>query len=442
MAATPLKEALDAYIQRAPARFHTPGHKGRLEGALAGAAPYDLTEVTGCDSLFCADGPILATEERYRALYGTAGTFLSAGGSTLCIQAMLALVQPLGRRVLLGRNVHHSAVNAMALLGLTPVWLYPDEPCGEGLPGRISPRLVAETLGETEEVAAVYLTSPDYFGVLQDIPGIAAVCKERGIPLLVDNAHGAHLPFGWENLHPIHLGADLCCDSLHKTLPVLTGGALLQVGNPRFLPGAREAMALFGSTSPSYLILLSMDENLAFLEGAARQALQKTADIADWLTRLAQKKGYAVPQGPCDPTRVVLGFWQLGYTKEAFLRLLTERGVEAEYCSDSHAVFLLSPHTADWEIDRLMTLIDESEVGEPHPCGREIPRPRAALPLRAAVLAEKETLPLADCLGRVAAQTVSFCPPGVPLLLPGEEVDTFLKNSLFSYGVTHLTVVK
>jgi len=439
---TPLYLAVKDYVDREMARFHTPGHKGSLGAPLAQAAPFDITEIRGADSLFEADGPIAGTEARFARLYGTKASLLSAGGSTLCIQAMLALIQPLGQKVLIGRNVHASAVNAMALLGLEPIWLYPDCSSGEGLPGTVSAAQVQAQLAAHTGVAGVYLTSPDYFGVLSDIEGVAKVCRAHGVPLLVDNAHGAHLPFGEQNLHPIHLGADLCADSLHKTLPVLTGGALLQIGDERFLPAAKEKMSLFGSTSPSYLVMLSADLCLSYLEGEGPRQLRKTATVVDWLRRLAGAKGFAIPQGPADPTRLVLGFGQMGYTRQQFDALLTRYRIEPEYLSQSHCVLLFAPGNPDEHIDRVVQLIDGARQGEPLRYPQELLRPQAAVPLRQAVLAPRETVPLEEAVGRVAARTISFCPPGVPLVVPGERLETVTKNLLICYGVHQVDVLK
>ena len=187
---TPLFSAIDRLRRQGFSRFHTPGHKGRDCGFLTPVTPWDFTEVRGADSLFEASGPIAETEARCTALYRTGGTFLSAGGSTLCIQAMLALVRPLGGKLLLGRNAHASAIKTMALLDLRPVWLAQDL-APDGFPAPVTPAQVEAALAAGGDYAGVYVTSPDYFGRLTDIAGLAEVCHRYGVPLLVDNAHGA-----------------------------------------------------------------------------------------------------------------------------------------------------------------------------------------------------------------------------------------------------------
>lgn len=441
---TPLFQAVEAYRAKRFARMHTPGHKGRLAFPFAQVASYDVTEIRGTDCLFEASGPILETETRYARLYHTQGSFLSAGGSTLCIQAMLALLRAHGTRLLVSRNIHQSAVNAMALLGMTPIWFYPEIEMANGLPGIHSPQTVHRLLCENPDVAGVFLTSPNYFGQLEDIGAMAAVCRDHRVPLAIDNAHGAHLAFGEENLHPIHLGANLCCDSLHKTLPILTGGAILHLGDAAFLPEARASMALFGSTSPSYLIMLSIDSQLSFLEDeTCHQAFLRTANRVAGLEALAKSRGFATPSGLHDPTRLTLGFWKLGYSREAFDQLLQQYAIEPEYLSEDHCVLLFSPHSPMRDDQRIAQLIKGATQGSAKPVpNNSLPHPHCALSLREALFAPHEQILVEDAEGRVAARVVSRCPPGVPLVVPGEKIDAVVKNSLKKYGVFHIDVVK
>jgi arginine/lysine/ornithine decarboxylase len=165
----PLYHALCAYLEENRERLHMPGHKGALPWPLCEAAPFDVTELPATGSLPDGEGPVLETERMFCEFYGSGATLLSAGGATLCIQAMLALFCPEGSTVLMARQSHAAAVGAAALLGLSPVWLWPDEPSGVQTPGRVSPRAVKTALGEHPDCRAVFLTSPDYFGALCDI---------------------------------------------------------------------------------------------------------------------------------------------------------------------------------------------------------------------------------------------------------------------------------
>ena len=259
---TPIYDFVKKYSESKASRFHMPGHKGR--GPI-GCEMYDITEISGADVLYSADGIINESENNLSSLYGTAHSFYSTEGSTLAIKAMLALVseragdeRPL---VLAGRNVHSSFVKAVALLDLDVDFMYSNREehlckCDISAENVRSAILTAK-----KKPCAVYVTSPDYLGNILDIAGISAVCRENDIPLLVDNAHGAYLKFLPEDIHPITLGAAMCADSAHKTLPVLTGGAYLHISSDysEYVPRAREALSLFASTSPSYLTLSSLD---------------------------------------------------------------------------------------------------------------------------------------------------------------------------------------
>ena len=256
---TPIYDFVKAYASAAPTRFHMPGHKGR--GPL-GCEELDLTEIPGADSLYEASGIIAESEANASRLFGCP-TFYSTEGSSQCIKAMIFLAMqaasPASRRVLAARNVHRAFLSAAALLDLDVVWL----PTGAGsyLSADVTPEALAAALTETG-AGAVYLTCPDYLGNLPELGPLAEVCHAHGALLLVDNAHGAYLRFLPRSRHPMDLGADLCCDSAHKTFPVLTGGAWLHLSpdaKPELRASVRDALALFGSTSPSYLILQSLD---------------------------------------------------------------------------------------------------------------------------------------------------------------------------------------
>ena len=260
---TPICDFVRAYREREALRLHMPGHKGR---PLLGPEELDITEIPGADVLYHARGLIRESEENAASLFGSARTLYSAEGSSLCIRAMLQLsllyarLRGLPPRVAAGRNAHRVFLEAAALLDLELRWIG----CGPSLLSCVPTLSELEALFSDPESApaAVYLTSPDYLGNCLDLAPYAELCRRHGALLLVDNAHGAYLKFLSPSKHPLDQGADLCCDSAHKTLPVLTGGAWLHLSHScpkELLPMAEQALALFASTSPSYLILQSLD---------------------------------------------------------------------------------------------------------------------------------------------------------------------------------------
>lgn len=445
---TPLFGAVDKYVKKDSARFHMPGHKGVLpwldELASARAlADYDITEVDGCDSLYTANAAIAETEHKYAALYKSAASLLSAGGSTLCIQTMLALALKPRQKLICGRGCHTAAINAMALLDIVPEWIFPEADEVTGLAKAVTAEDAAAALERTPDAAAVYITSPNYYGALCDIEAISNICRKRGVPLLVDNAHGAHLRFVNPSKHPINLGADMCSDSLHKTLPVLTGGAMLHIKNEKYLSQAKRYMSVFGSTSPSYLILISIDKALESLLADFPAKLESAAAEVKRLESVAWRSGFLVPEYERDPLRLTLGFSAMGYEVDEFMRLIRENGIEPEMASESFAVFMASPHNT-WEnffrLEKFMT-----ELPKKTPLHIKINRqicPERALDLRESVFAPLEEIPLNKAVGRVAGSVVSPCPPGIPLAIPGELIDEKLMLYLKNYGISCLNVVK
>lgn len=444
----PLYEAVTAYLRRDAARFHMPGHKGSPRGghpAFRSILPYDITEVKGVDSLFHAEGPILALEERLAELYGAEQTLLSAGGATLCIQTMLMLACGAGGCVVAGRNLHRSAVNTMALLDLRPVWVYPAGNAGEGFLGGYAPSEVEAALSANPEAKAVYLTSPDYYGVMSDLPALAEVCRAHGVPLLVDNAHGAHLKFlskGWGRLHPMDCGAAMCADSLHKTMPAMTGTALLHLA--RRTGGAKQAMSMFGSTSPSYPLMLSAEWAAGYAAEDAEPELNHGAQRLREIRERAAEKGFWLPKGPTDPLKLSLGFGAFGLQPIEFEDYLREKCIEPEYTGAAASVLMGSGFNSDSDYDRLLEAVEAFEA--PGKKRREadyggLPRCEQACSLRAAAFAPCETVRVEDSAGRIAARESSPCPPGIPVVMGGERIDCYAADYLKACGLTEISVL-
>lgn len=439
---TPIYDFVKKYAEEKGARLHMPGHKGR--GAL-GVESFDITEISGADVLYSADGIIAESENNASRLFGTAHSFYSTQGSTLAISAMLAIaMKKLGKKtVLAARNVHRSFINAAALLDIDAEFMYPSDAC-HLCACHITPEDVERALSETEkEILAVYVTSPDYLGNIADVKGISEVCKRHGIPLLVDNAHGAYLKFLPNDMHPITLGAAMCADSAHKTLPVLTGGAYLHVSKeyPEFLEGARDAMALFASTSPSYLIMSSLDLcNKRLSEGYTdelRRTLEKIQEAKTDLCAL----GFYVESG--EPLKIVINAKESGCTGSALAEHLRLSGIECEFSDEDYLVLMLTPENDERDISLLLDAIkDAPRVGS----ARKTPPPltekrERVISLRDAVLSSSETVPVCCSLGRVCAETAVSCPPAVPVVISGERI-TKEDVALFEYyGIEKVKVV-
>lgn len=427
---TSLQQALDAYTEKGFSRFHMPGHKGAE--CFPDYYKYDITEVEGADSLFEAEGALARTEERFAAVYGTGASLLSAGGSTLCIQAMLATFLNVGDTVVMCRNCHASAVNTAALLDLNVVWINP----------RSSSELVA-ALEHHPNAKAVYITTPDYFGVLTDVAACSKIAHEHGAVLLADNAHGAHLHFFPTEMHPISLGADACADSLHKSLPVCTGGALLHLKDGSLYRKAKAKMRLFGSTSPSYLIMLSADRCTEYLETDARRDFALLNGKVANLRYRAFEHGLAPKTRDTEPARLTLSVTSAEMTADMFGKRLREYKIEPEYVNSEWAVLMASPFNTQTDFERVADFIENTfGNGCSAPEQRLSAMPKAAVSIRNAVFAESVLIPTANALGKTAASLVLPCPPCIALASPGEIINEELISLLIKYGIDKINVVK
>lgn len=424
---TPIHDFLRDYAASLPVRCHMPGGKGRND-------PFDITEIYGADSLYDSAGIILESERNAAALFGAGDTLYSCGGSTLCIQGMLGAVRALGKKgtIAAGRYSHRSLISACALLGFRIRWIYPEE----FLSAALSPSLIEEAIDD--DTAAVFLNAVDYYGGTADIAAAAEVCRRRGVFLLADNAHGAFRAFTGD--HPILLGADMTADSAHKTLPALTGGAYLHLKNPAHRPAAKKAMALFGSTSPSYLIMDSLDLCNRFLsEGAerARQAMEDTARLKEALKRL----GFTLKES--DPLRITLDAAAFGYSGQALADALRKGGAECEMSDERYTVLLFSAVQEEKDFSRLWKIF--SDIPRKPPIAippHKLLKPKAVLTPREALFSERETVGIENSVGRICAEIVSPCPPCVPLVMPGERIDGDCIEELSRYGVTELPCTK
>lgn len=442
---TPVWEFVRRYADSGVSRLHMPGHKGL--GPL-GCEVWDITEVAGADELDRACGILAESEKNAAALFGAGATFYSTEGSSQCVRAMLCLAlqnRPAGTApvVLAARNVHKSFIHAAALLDFEPVWLRPEE--GASLCAcPVAAEELDRALAALEAPpAAVYVTSPDYLGNLQDIRALAAVCHAHGTPLLVDNAHGAYLRFLAPPRHPLDLGADLVCDSAHKTLPVLTGGAYLHVSKtaPRgFREGARGALALFGSTSPSYLTLASLDLCNAYLAEGYPARLARRAEDLEALRARLEANGWAVC--PSDPLRLTLDAAASGLTGTDLAALLRRGGVECEYADGEYTVLMATPENALEDLERVARALGENRRP---PLARAVPplaEGERVLSVREALLAPRETVPAAESLGRVCGAPTVSCPPAVPIAVSGEVIGQPALALFRHYGVETVDVVR
>lgn len=443
---TPICDYVKKYAEGQAVRLHMPGHKGE---SFLGLEKFDITEIEGADVLYSPAGIIAESQKNASALFGTEKTLYSTEGSSLCIRAMLRIATATavkGERpwVLAARNAHKAFLSACALLDADVEWMYPEK--RESI---LSCKVTAEDVerginSREQKPCAVYLTSPDYLGNVCDIKEIADVCHKFGVPLLVDNAHGAYLGFLEESRHPIALGADMCCDSAHKTLPVLTGGAYLHISKnaPAHLcDGAEQAMELFASTSPSYLILQSLDKANAYICDGYKERLAALISKTDKLKKALADKGITFMGD--EPLKLTIAPKSYGYTGAEFAKALLKHDIVCEFSDPDFCVMMLTPEIKDEDFDRLENAL--LGIERKTPIAEVTPTPSVAscaISIREAMLALSEEIDVEKSAGRILASPCVSCPPAVPILVCGEKIDRAAIECFGYYGITKIRVVK
>lgn len=448
---TPICNFIREYGEREPLRLHMPGHKG-----VGDIESKDITEIGGADVLYSPTGIIKESELIASELFGTGKTVYSTEGSSLAIRGMLFLAAMRHRkrhcgscppvikqpRVVAGRNAHKTFLSAAAMLDLDVDFIYPET---EGLVSCpiTAAALEAKLSAAPETPAAVYVTSPDYLGNCLDIEALSAVCRKYEVPLLVDNAHGAYLRFLPCDRHPIALGADMCCDSAHKTLPVLTGGAYLHISKTapkEFFLWAEVAMETFASTSPSYLTMCSLDKANEYLISGYKERLAGFADDVCALKAELTSAGYGVIGD--EPLKLTLATKPYGYEGRDVALWLEKENMVAEFCDPDYITMMLTPELGAKALEKIKTALLSLPkkvplLNAPPP----LPRGERVLSVRDAVTAPFVVIPVEDALGCVLASASVSCPPAVPILTSGERIGEDAVVAFRYYGIETVRVV-
>ena len=436
---TPIVSFLKSYQEKSPVRMHMPGHKG------AGILGFEGMEIYGADELFAAEGIIKESEQNASSLFGCP-TYYSTQGSTLCIQTMCTILcqdaKSKGKKpkILAGRNAHRSFIHAAALLDFDIEWLY-------GNSDYLSCKIHAEDLEKAiieSHPTAVYLTNPDYLGNLLDIKSLASVCKKHNVLLAIDNAHGAYLRFLEPSLHPIDLGADLCCDSAHKTLPVLTGGAYLHLSeslNQVWKNDVKHFMEYFSSTSPSYLIMASLDATNEVLNTTFRNSLSECVRSVASLKNTLVQHGYTILSG--EPMKITISTKEFGYTGNEIANLLMECDIYPEFYDSDYIVLMPSPYNTKDDLKRLETCLCGIErkpilINKPP----KLEQSKKAMNVRQALFSSSITLDVSKSLGQVCSSVTVSCPPAILPVIPGEVISESSIEVMKYYGIETVRVVK
>ena len=462
----PLVEAMERYLQEQVYPLHTPGHKGGrgmadpLRSLLGSTAlRLDVSLMSELDDIHAPSGCIKAAQEEAAKLYGSDACFYSVNGTTWAIHAMLLTALRPGDKVLVPRNAHRSAMGGLVLADAVPVYVQPYYVEEFGLQGQVTPEQVKEAFSLHPDLKAVLLTSPDYFGMAAEVKQIADIAHAQNAVLLVDEAHGPHLGFH-EAFPPsaMQCGADMAAQSTHKLLGALTQSSLLQVKGTRVdLRHAADVMSLITTTSPNYLLMGSLDAARAQLAERGFAMLEDALRAAQMLRGSLEKIPGLSVIGPedvigrygiaaLDTTKVTINLKEWGVSGIAAGEALREEKVAVELTDPQNVLFLVT--YADWApvkwqdtVDRICKTLKKlmpstnplqarsveqvnglkrAEAERKKALSRKIPMTETVMPLRSVFYGKKKSILLAEAENYICAEPVSFYPPGIPVILPGE----------------------
>lgn len=424
-----------------------PGHKGKN---FLGFEGFDITEIPGADSLYEASG-IIAESEAETAEYFGKKTLFSTEGSSHCIRAMLYLFKLWAGNdgvLIAGRNAHKAFLSAAALLDINVEWMFPkDDTSYLSCEFDIADfKSKCESLKSKGIKIGVYITRPDYLGNLCDITEISEICNKNGFMLIVDNAHGAYLNFLEKNEHPMSFGATICCDSAHKTFPVLTGGAYLHYDNEgpfgAFIESnAKAALSLFGSTSPSYLILQSLDNANRYIADNYKKRLSECIANIDSTKEDIKKIGFRVLDG--EPLKITLMPKIFGYCGNEIADILEKQNIYCEFADSDFIVFMITPENTKDELSSLVNALSaippKTKIESNPP---SLKTPKKVLNPKEAIFSESEIVDIGNAKGRILAEFNIACPPAVPILVCGEKIDDSAIECFEYYGIDRVRVIK
>ncbi len=449
MVKTPIIEMLADVAAKSAARFSMPGHKGKAAFYGGELNDFDVTELVDVDKLALPKGAIKESEELCAAHMGAEKSFFLVNGASIGVMASVLSVLKPGDKVLVARDVHMSAINAFVLADVRPYLVYPSFGYGP-LPGVLTPSDVKKAVKDIPDAKAFFMTYPNYYGLCADIDSIREIVHSAGMKLIVDAAHSAAFDYSeMMPLSPAEARSDIFTVSLHKTLPAMNQCALLCTGAGSGIdPGLVQAMInLLQTTSPSYLLLASIDSTLAYMRDAGKERLNSLVlMMEEYITRIEALGGYTcvtkdVPfyTGAFDRDilRLVIDVTDRGMSGFAASKKLYAKGVTVEAADDMHIILICS--VADTKADFEALLIALNGVkGTNYSITNSMNSKemvdtfsyKPVMEMREAVFGGRENIPLFEAAGRVSAVAVGAFPPGVPMLFPGQEITRDMINGI------------
>ena len=441
----PLIEAMLQYKSEDVYPLHTPGHKGGrgmqrlLRQELGAGVQLVVSLMSELDDIHEPETYIKEAQELAAQTYGSDACFWAVNGTSQAIHAMLLTALNPGEKLLLPRNAHRSVAGGLVLGGIEAVYLQPEYQPEFGIQMQVTVQQIETALAQDSKIKAVLLTSPNYYGVAADVRAIADCCHAHNAVLLVDEAHGPHLGFS-ELLPPsaLQCGADACAQSTHKILGAMTQCSMLHVQGARLdLQRAADVMSILTTTSPNYLLMASLDAARAQVQAYGGEMAAAAVQAAAKLRRLcAAYSGLRVlEEVDCgglqlDTTKVTVNFAAWGYTGVEVGELFREARIAVELVDAYNVLFLVTyaDVTTDYDeaLARIAVVLDKMQAQKRAPlqlaAAAQVPQTQAVLPLRDVFYRAKRAVPLAQAAGKICGEQVSFYPPGIPVLLPGELV--------------------
>ena len=438
-----LQQLLSHYGKSDYYGFHMPGHKRNID-LMGTALPYeiDITELEEFDDLHHASGIILAAQKRAARLYHAEETHFLVNGSTAGNLSAVMACTHLGDKILVARNCHKSIYNAIYLQEIQPIYIYPKFNKELQLNGEITSQDVAKALRENPDIRAVVIVSPTYDGVISDVTAIAEIAHQYKIPLIVDEAHGAHFGFDDYFAHNANdKGADLVIHSIHKTLPALTQTALLHInGTIVDKKRVRFYLQMFQSSSPSYVLMASIDATMDLLENRrievfevyvkqlknCRKKLQKLEHL-----RLIETEHY-------DRSKIIISVSHTNITsKELYDRLLREYHLQMEMAAGTYIVAMTSIGDTNKGFERLITALTEIDLeleNKENKAQISGELPKLEIVYTSAQMSRISDELVQDYSGEyIATQYKYLYPPGIPIVVPGEKVTPEVMTLLRAY---------
>lgn len=454
---TPVLDALINLMEEDHTSFHFPGHKNKNTLIEWGKyIPYiDTTETEGMDNLLEPRGIIKESQELAAKVFGAKATYYAVNGSTGSNYIAMATITKPGDKVLVQRNCHKSIYNGMILNRLNPIYLYPNYNEQYHLLTGLNPDDIDKAIQENPDIKAVIITTPNYYGVCSDIEEITRVVHKYNKILMVDEAHGPHLVFSDKApMSAIEAGADIVIHSTHKTLPSFTQTSMIHVGTDRIdLNKLRDRYTLFTTTSPSYLFTLSNEIATAYMDGEGREKLSNNIEkIYEVIKRLKEIDRVFVFTGDKedltihdkDNTKIL--FRIDGIKGSKVKKILRERyNIRLEMSDYYYGLALTTVMNEDEDFEKLILAIEDIAKTEAYEELNQVsvsmPTPIMRMNIYDAYYSKKEVLNLKDSIGRIAATSVIPYPPGIPLIVPGEEITQELYDHILFIMENGLEIV-